>query len=179
MINRLGFAFAFVFVSARVHLPSVISWFRSCLPITISHVRLRAMDDRSSDGCSSTSLKLSSLNHTGAAILLHSHSEENIPDSPRRQSSWQTVLAELRGPQRLWTTTLGVVVASLSTLLGGYTLGFASPALLQLNHNHVPAEYHLEGAILGLFAVSQFNIHMHMHTHARTHTQHTHTLYIL
>ena len=98
----------------------------------------------------------SSSNHTdAAAILLHSQSEENIQGSPRRQSSWQTVLAELRGPQRLWTTTLGVVVASLSPLLGGYTLGFASPALLQLNHNHVPTEYRLEGTVLGLFAVSQ------------------------
>ena len=112
------------------------------------------MDDK----YSSASVKFTSSNHTSAAIVLHSPAqlEENIPDSPRHCSSWQTVLAELRGPQRLWTTTLGVVVASLSPLLGGYTLGFASPALLQLNHNHVPAEYHLEGAVLGLFAVSEY-----------------------
>ena len=74
--------------------------------------------------------------------LLNSSFEKSGHELPLR--FWQIVLAELRGPQRLWTTTLAAVIASLGSLLGGYTLGFASPALLQLNDDHVPTEYHLK-----------------------------------
>ena len=77
----------------------------------------------------------------------------NQRNPKRTGSSLQRVLAELRGPQRLWTTTLAALIASLSPLLGGYTLGFASPALLQLNDDLVPSDYHLDGVVLGLFTV--------------------------
>lgn len=87
--------------------------------------------------------------------LFGSSSEKHDRHEQRPISFWRVVLAELRGPQRLWSTTLAAMIASISSLLGGYTLGFASPALLQLNYNHVPTEYHLKDAALAMFAVSQ------------------------
>ena len=83
------------------------------------------------------------------APLLSTEKCLSKPKGPSRKS----ILAELRGPQRLWTAVIAAQVVSLSPLLGGYTLGFASPALLQLNDPGVPAELHLEGAILAIFAV--------------------------
>lgn len=47
--------------------------------------------------------------------------------------SWRAMIAMIRGPQRLWSTTIAAVVAALCTLLAGYTLGYPSCALLQLN----------------------------------------------
>lgn len=47
--------------------------------------------------------------------------------------SWKYVIAVVRGPQRLWSTTIAAIVAALSTLLSGYTLGYPSASLLQLN----------------------------------------------
>ena len=90
-------------------------------------------------------------------LLGSSSGKHNHPEQ-RPISYWRVVLAELRGPQRLWTTTLAAVIASLGCLLGGYTLGFASPALLQLNYNHVPTEYHLKDVTLALFAVSELRL---------------------
>ena len=69
------------------------------------------------------------------------------------RSSWSAIFLELRGPQRLWTTLLAALLTSISPLLGGYTLGFASPALLELNDAEVPDKYHLKGLSLAMFAV--------------------------
>ena len=80
----------------------------------------------------------------GNLVDFSSDSNGDIMSSNQEEDS-HTWRYELCGPQRLWTTTLGALIASLSPLLGGYTLGFASPALLELNDDHVPTEYRLEG----------------------------------
>ena len=67
--------------------------------------------------------------------------------------SWRVVLEALRGPQRLWSTALPAVLASISPLLGGYATGFSSPALLQLNDPQTPAKYHLKDVALAMFSV--------------------------
>ena len=67
--------------------------------------------------------------------------------------TWNAIFSELRGPQRLWTTLLATLLTSISPLLGGYTLGFASSALLQLNDPGVPTKYNIQGLNKALFAV--------------------------
>ena len=66
--------------------------------------------------------------------------------------SWREVLG---GKQRVWTTLVAAVLATIPPLLGGYTLGYSSPTLPQLNDDtKQPLEYHLTGTALALFAVS-------------------------
>ena len=87
------------------------------------------------------------------SIPLLQHQSEPKGCMKSLRSSWSVIFSELRGPQRLWTTLLAALFTSISPLLGGYTLGFASPALLQLNDPGVPDEYHLQGLSLAMFAV--------------------------
>ena len=87
------------------------------------------------------------------SIPLLQHESEPKGCMGSLRSSWSAIFLELRGPQRLWTTLLAALLTSISPLLGGYTLGFASPALLELNDAKVPDKYHLKGLSLAMFAV--------------------------
>ena len=90
----------------------------------------------------------------GSSIpLLYNHECERRGFLESLRSTWKSIYSELRGPQRLWTTLLATLLTSISPLLGGYTLGFASSALLQLNDPGVPAKYNIQGVNLALFAV--------------------------
>ena len=55
-------------------------------------------------------------------------------DSQSPAQAWRTVLKVLRGPQRLWSTVFAALSAALCTLLGGYTLGYPSSALVELGN---------------------------------------------
>ena len=54
-------------------------------------------------------------------------------ESPSPWKSWKAVIAELRGPQRLWVVFLSALVASISAVLAGFTLGFPSKAVIELS----------------------------------------------
>ena len=100
----------------------------------------------------SAAIKHVVLQNESSPLLLHESERKGCVESLR--SSWKAIFLELRGPQRLWTTLVAALLTSMSPLLGGYTLGFASPALLQLNDPGVPVKYHLRGLSLAMFAVS-------------------------
>lgn len=68
--------------------------------------------------------------------------------------SWRAVIAMMRGPQRLWSTTIATIVAALCTLLAGYTLGYPSPALQQLNDLSGEFAIHNDSVLQDLFGVS-------------------------
>ena len=74
--------------------------------------------------------------------------------SPSPLQSWKDIVAEIRGPQRIWLLTLVTFIASLTTLLAGYTLGYPSSALLELSE--LPDEYAFtnETILPDLFGVS-------------------------
>ena len=62
-----------------------------------------------------------------------------------------------RPRERLWTTTLASLVAAVPALLVGYTLGFASSALLDLTGDAaagIPRDYVFSSAVADVFAVS-------------------------
>ena len=62
-----------------------------------------------------------------------------------------------RPRERLWTTALASLVAAVPALLVGYTLGFASSALLDLTGDAaagIPRDYVFSSAVADVFAVS-------------------------
>ena len=65
----------------------------------------------------------------------------------------------LRPRERLWSTVVAAFVASIPALLVGYTLGFASSALLDLtgdtDDDAVPSDYYFGDTVSGIFAVSE------------------------
>ena len=60
----------------------------------------------------------------------------------------------LRQRERLWSTVVATFVASIPALLVGYTLGFASSALLDLtgdtDDNVVPSDYYFGDTVSGI-----------------------------
>lgn len=65
--------------------------------------------------------------HERAPLLLKG---TEVSQSPAQ--AWRTVWRVLRGPQRIWVTVFAALAATLCTLLGGYTLGYPSSALVEL-----------------------------------------------
>ena len=57
----------------------------------------------------------------------------SFTESPSPLQSWKAVIAELLGPQRLWAIFVSALVASLSSLLAGYTLGYPSKSMMELS----------------------------------------------
>lgn len=77
----------------------------------------------------------------------------------RRRSSTALLGAErvLRTRERLWSTALSALVASIPSLLVGYTIGYASSAILDLTGRgtaHLPKDYRFSPRQSELFAVS-------------------------
>ncbi len=56
----------------------------------------------------------------------------SFTDSPSPFQSWKAVIAELRGPQRMWAVFASALVASLSAILAGFTLGYPSKSMIEL-----------------------------------------------
>ena len=86
----------------------------------------------------------------------------------RRLSSTALLGAErvLRTRSRLWSTALSAFVVSIPALLVGYTLGFASSALLDLTGDaaDVPEAYLFNRFVSDLFAVSYVAYGKESHT---------------
>ena len=78
----------------------------------------------------------------------------NTQDAKSVFQSWKRVIAELRGPQRLWSTTLIAFLTSLTALLGGYTLGYPSSALLDLNDLNDTRVFRHGSGLENIFGVS-------------------------
>ena len=72
--------------------------------------------------------------------------------------SWRAIIAVMGGPQRLWSTGVAAIVAALCTLLAGYTLGYPSPALQQLNHLQNGFAIRNQSVLQDLFGVSQSTV---------------------
>ncbi|XP_011402949.1 PREDICTED: facilitated trehalose transporter Tret1-like [Amphimedon queenslandica] len=88
--------------------------------------RVKTNSDQSSD---ETSPSMSILQQTAPFLLLGTDSQ-----TPSPMQSWHSVLAELKGPRRIWTVTLFSFLAAFSAILSGYTLAFPSSALLDLRN---------------------------------------------
>ena len=71
--------------------------------------------------------------------------------SPSPLQSWKAVVAELVGPQRLWSVCASAVVASMCALLAGYTLGYPSGAVIELR-----AKSFNDSLLQDLFGVSVY-----------------------
>ena len=86
----------------------------------------------------------------------------------RRRSSTALLGVErvLRTRSRLWSTALSAFVVSIPALLVGYTLGFASSALLDLTGDaaDVPEAYLFNRLVSDLFAVSYVAYGKESHT---------------
>lgn len=78
----------------------------------------------------------------------------NSQDDKSVLQSWRGVIAELRGPHRLWSTTLIALLTSLTALLGGYTLAYPSSALLDLNDLNNTRVFRHGSVLENIFGVS-------------------------
>ena len=78
----------------------------------------------------------------------------NYQDGKSVFQSWRQVIAELRGPHRLWSTTLIALLTSLTALLGGYTLAYPSSALLDLNNLNSTRVFQHGSVLENIFGVS-------------------------
>ena len=86
-------------------------------------------------------------------IQSNSRSDTYVPVRVFQRSAWARITMALRGKERLWPCVLAAVVSSLSTLLGGYALGYSSSALLELGQ--LPGELSFNGSVMqGVFGVS-------------------------
>ena len=78
----------------------------------------------------------------------------NSQDAKSVFQSWRRVIGELRGPQRLWSSTLVALLTSLTALLGGYTLGYPSSSLLDLNDLNDTRVFRHGSGLENIFGVS-------------------------
>ena len=86
-------------------------------------------------------------------IQRDTRSETRVSLSAFQRSAWAQIVVALRGKERLWSCVLAAVVSSLSTLLGGYALGYSSSAVLELSQ--LPGDMSFNGSVMqGLFGVS-------------------------
>ena len=102
----------------------------------------------------------SSLNSSESLPLV----QKSFPDddSPatgsyiRRKSSAAKLAIErmVRTRERLWSTTVSALIASIPALLVGFTIGYPSPALLDLGD--LPEDFRFNTLLSDLFGVSFF-----------------------
>lgn len=77
----------------------------------------------------------------------------------RREGILGKILKVVRGPERLWSVIYASVVAVIGSLMFGYSLGYASPVLLELSDNNFVcnvshAPFSNTGVYFALFGVS-------------------------
>ena len=74
----------------------------------------------------------------------------------RRKSSAAKLAIErmFRTRERLWSTTISALIASIPALLVGFTIGYPSPALLELRAREVPDDFRFTTLLSDLFGVS-------------------------
>ena len=106
-----------------------------------------------------------------SALLDDSHSERisnlqsSVEDSQdkssqsRRDGILEKIRKIVRGPERLWSVIYASVVAVIGSLMFGYSLGYASPVLLELSdntfvHNVSHAGFSQTSIYFALFGVS-------------------------
>ena len=90
------------------------------------------------------------LHETAPLLLLGTDTQ-----TPSPIQSWRSVLAELRGPRRLWSVSLFSLFAAFTAILSGYTLAFPSSALLDLRNNMTDSSRIKKGSSLeDIFGVS-------------------------
>ena len=87
-------------------------------------------------------------------------SRERTCESTDRKGIVGKIVKVIRGPERLWSVIYSSLVAVIGSLMFGYSLGYASPVLLELtdatfvrNVSHAPFEN--AGVYSALFGVSQ------------------------
>ena len=100
----------------------------------------------------------SSLNSSESLPLVQ-RSSEGKDDSAtgnyiRRKSSAAKLAIEriVRTRERLWSTTISAFIASIPALLVGFTIGYPSPALLDLGD--LPEDFRFNTLLSDLFGVS-------------------------
>lgn len=59
-----------------------------------------------------------------------------------------------KGPQRLWSTTLIALVAALTALIGGYTIGYPSSSLIDLDKLNGSRAIKNDSVLANLYGVS-------------------------
>ena len=77
----------------------------------------------------------------------------HMPPAPRQGQSTQVQSKKGRARQRLWTTVLFVMIASLPALLVGCTLAFPSIALLDLSELEEREDFKLSTLLSDVFGV--------------------------
>lgn len=87
-------------------------------------------------------------------------SRERTCESTHRKGIVRKIVRAIRGPERLWSVIYSSLVAVIGSLMFGYSLGYASPVLLELTDgtfvNKVSqAPFDNAGVYSALFGVSQ------------------------
>lgn len=94
-----------------------------------------------------------------------SNLQASVEDSQEKSSQSRKkgivgkILKIVRGPERLWSVIYASVVAVIGSLMFGYSLGYASPVLLELSddtfvHEVSNATFSHTGIYFALFGVS-------------------------
>ena len=98
-------------------------------------------------------LNINNLRLQERAPLLFRGTEE----SPTPIQSWKDVIAEIKGPQRLWSTAIVALLAALTSLFAGYTLAYPSSALIDLNKLNDSRIFKRGSSLEDIFGVSDYN----------------------
>ena len=80
------------------------------------------------------------------------HAPQPSTKSPSFTQSWKDVLEEVRSSRRLWSVTVVTVVSGLSAMVSGYTMGYPSFTLVELDHLDA---FPKDSVLAGLFGVSR------------------------
>ena len=85
-------------------------------------------------------------------VQLHGNTAVHV----RRKSSVAKLSIErlVRTRERLWATTIFAAVSAIPALLVGYTLGFSSPALIELTDKTLMLDRQFSDLLSSLFGVS-------------------------
>ena len=105
----------------------------------------------SDSGGSDVPFLLDSDSHPEPGRPIHASASELLQTDRLNYVVWM-----FKTPERLWSTALSVAVVSTLSLLGGFTLGFASSTLLDLGD--LPEEYRFDHVLSDLFGVSQCRV---------------------
>ena len=87
-------------------------------------------------------------------IAINSPQLETQPLLAKRLSARSGVLGAITGPQRLWSTLIVSVLASMTAMPGGYTLAYPSSALLDLRSINDERVFIPDSVVENLFGVS-------------------------